>query len=155
MAISGHALARLHLALVTYRLSGDALEQFIERFRLLKGDRDLLLEVARLRERLPRLTENSLPASGIVDLVNESSDEARLLLRVASDSWLVRQRLDQYQRRLRHVRSILQGDDLRRMGIQPGPIYGDILRRLRAGRLDGQISSRAEEEAIVKDMLVL
>ncbi len=155
MAISEHASARLHLALVTYRLSGDALEQFIERFRLLKGDRDLLLEVARLRERLPRLTENSLPASGIVDLLDESSDEARLLMRVASDSWLVRQRLDQYQRRLRHVRSILQGDDLRRMGIQPGPIYGDILRRLRAGRLDGQISSRAEEEAIVKEMLVL
>jgi tRNA nucleotidyltransferase (CCA-adding enzyme) len=155
MAISAHALARLHLALAAYRLSGDALEQFIERFRLFKADRDLLLEVARLRERLPRLAENNLPASGIVDLLDESSDEARLLLRVATDSWLVRQRLDQYQRRLRHVRSVLQGDDLRRMGIQPGPIYGDILRRLRAGRLDGQISSRAEEEAIVKEMLVL
>jgi tRNA nucleotidyltransferase (CCA-adding enzyme) len=155
MAISEHALARLHLALVTYRLSGDALEQFIERFRLLKGDRDLLLELARLRERLPRLMENSLPASGIVDSLDESSDEARLLLRVASDSWLVRQRLDQYQLRLRHIRSVLQGDDLRRMGIQPGPVYGDILGRLRAGRLDGQISSRAEEEALAKGMLVL
>ena len=48
-----------------------------------------------------------------------------------------------------------QGDDLRRMGIQPGPVYGDILGRLRAGRLDGQISSRAEEEALAKGMLVL
>ena len=60
MTISPSALARLHLALVTYRLSAGALEEFIERYRLLKEDRDLTLEVARLRERLPRLAENNL-----------------------------------------------------------------------------------------------
>jgi tRNA nucleotidyltransferase (CCA-adding enzyme) len=155
MSIPVGALARLHLALATYRLSASALEEFIEHYRLLKGDRDLILEIARLRERLPRLMENTLPASAIVEILDESTDEARLLLRVATDSWLVRQRLDQYQRRLRHVRSSVQGEDLRRMGIQPGPIYGDILRRLRAGRLDGQIRTREEEELIVKEMLVL
>jgi tRNA nucleotidyltransferase (CCA-adding enzyme) len=155
MTIAPEALARLHLALVTFRLTTGALGEFVEHYRLLKGDRDLMFEAARLRDRLPRLAENNLQASSIVELLDESTEEARLLLRVATDSWLVRQRLDQYQRRLRHVRSALQGDDLRRMGIQPGPIYGDILRRLRAGRLDGQIHSRAEEELLVKEMLVL
>ncbi len=71
MMISANAGPRLHLALATYRLSREALEQFIERFRLLRGDRELLLEVARLRERLPRLMENGLLPSGIVDLLDE------------------------------------------------------------------------------------
>ena len=123
MSLGPDALASLHLAVATYRLAPAALQQFIERFRLLKEDRELLLEVAALRQRVARLAENELRASDIVAALDETSDAARLVLRVATDSWLVRQRLDQYQRRLRYVRPAMQGNDLRRMGLQPGPIY--------------------------------
>jgi tRNA nucleotidyltransferase (CCA-adding enzyme) len=72
---------------------------------------------------------------------------------VACDDWLVRQRLDFYQRRLRHIRPVLDGDDLRRMGVEPGRIYRHILERLRAARLDGEVSTRVQEEALVRTML--
>ena len=65
----------------------------------------------------------------------------------------MRQRLDQYQRRLRHIRSILTGDDLRRMGLPPGRLYSQILTRLRAALLDGEITSREDEERLVREML--
>ena len=153
MALEPAALPRLYLALATYHFSPEALAGFIQKFRIVKEYRGLLLEVARLRGRLARLAENEIKSSEIVALLDESGDEARLLLRVVSDSWLVRQRLDRYQRRLSGVRSELAGDDLRRMGIPPGPVYGEILQRLRATRLDGEISSRAEEEAFLKQMI--
>jgi tRNA nucleotidyltransferase (CCA-adding enzyme) len=153
MALGPTALASLHLAVATFHLPADGLAQFIERFRLLKDDRDLLLEVASLRKRAGTLAENELRPSDIVAVLDETSDAARLVLRVATDSWLVRQRLDQYQRRLRDVRPAMQGSDLRRIGLQPGPIYRDILARLRSARLDGEISSRAEEEALVRQIL--
>ena len=107
----------------------------------------------KLAAQIDVLNRNDIQPSAIVRALDESSEEARLVLRVACDDWLVRQRLDLYQRRLRHVRSVLDGDDLRRMGVEPGRIYRQILERLRDARLDGEISTRAQEEALVRAVL--
>jgi tRNA nucleotidyltransferase (CCA-adding enzyme) len=145
-------LSRLHLALLTYHLSRPALDDFIAKYRLLKDDRDVLTEVAQLQPRLERLAENGIRPSEIVALLDDFGSEARFLVRVASDSWLVQQRLDIYQRRLRHIRPLLDGDDLRALGIPAGRIYREILEALRAGRVDGRLSSRADEEALARQM---
>jgi tRNA nucleotidyltransferase (CCA-adding enzyme) len=154
MDLRADALPRLHLALLTYHLSHAALDEFIQKYRLLKDDRDLLVEVAQLRTHLDRLAENALRPSEIVALLVDFSSEARFLARVAADSWLVQQRLDTYQRRLRHIRPLLDGDDLRAMGIPTGPVYREILDALRAARVDGRLVTRAQEEALVKEILV-
>ena len=39
------------------------------------------------------------------------------------------------------------------MGLKPGPIFGDLLEALRQARLDGQVESRADEEALVEELL--
>ena len=117
--------------------------EFTVRFHIRKEYRDLVLEVHKLSAQIDVLNSNDSRPSEIVRALDESSEEARLVLRVACDDWLVRQRLDLYQRRLRHVRSVLDGDDLRRMGVEPGRIYRQILERLRDARLDGEITTRA------------
>jgi tRNA nucleotidyltransferase (CCA-adding enzyme) len=153
MEIAADAAPRLQMALMTYRLPAPALREFIDRFHIRKEYRDLMLEVHRLGDRVAVLAENNARPSDIVRCLDESSEEARLLLRAASDSWLVRQRLDQYQRRLQYVRPTLTGEDLRRMGIPPGRVYQRILDSLRTAYLDGEIGSRAEEEALVAELL--
>ncbi len=152
MTLAADAAPRLYMALLTYPLSPAALAAFVEKFRIRREFRDLQEAALAGRDIVRRLEAAGLRPSEIVALLEETSPEARLLLRVASDAWLVRQRLDQYQRRLRHVRSILSGDDLRRMGLPPGRIYTDILTRLRAAHLDGEIETREEEEAMVRKM---
>ena len=47
------------------------------------------------------------------------------------------------------VRVALNGHDLKRMGIPPGPVYKEILERLRAARLDGQAASYQDEVDLV------
>jgi tRNA nucleotidyltransferase (CCA-adding enzyme) len=152
-ALTPDALPRLYLALLTYQLPQTAIEEFLEKFRIRKEYRALILEVHGLNDALRVLGAGQLRPSEIVAALDESSDEARLVLRIVSDDWLVRQRLDLYQRRLQHVRSILTGDDLRRMGLQPGRIYRRVLERLRAARLDGELATRTEEEALVRQLL--
>jgi tRNA nucleotidyltransferase (CCA-adding enzyme) len=148
--LSPDAAPRLHMALFVFNLSPTALAEFIHKFRIRKEYRDLMLEVSALSAHLGHLGENHLKPSEIVRILEDSSDEACLLLRVVTDSWLVHRRLDLYERRLRHVRPILNGDDLRRMGIPPARVYHQILGRLRDAHLDGEITTRAEEEAIVR-----
>lgn len=147
-------LPQLYFALLTYGLADDALAAFIDRFRIRKEYRDLVLEVHRLAARLPLLSTNNLRPSDVVRVLDESSEAARLVLRAATDDWLIRQRLDQYQRRWQYVRPLLTGDDLRALGLQPGRVYRDILERLRAARVDGEIATRAEEEARVQQAIV-
>ena len=152
MALTLDDAPPLYLALLVYRLPEASQHELVQRFHIRKDYRDLLEDIARLRKRLDALSRNSVKPSEILAALTESSDAARLLLRVVSDSWLVRQRLDLYQRWLRHIRPLLDGDDLRRMGIPAGRIYTEILQRLAAGRADAEISTRADEEALARQM---
>jgi len=61
--------------------------------------------------------------------------------------------LEQYQAHWRHVRTALDGNDLREMGLKPGPQYARLLDSLLAARLDGEVSSEAEERARLQRLL--
>jgi hypothetical protein len=53
----------------------------------------------------------------------------------------------------RSVRPILRGDDLPSLGVSPGKAVGEVLARLRAAKLDGEVRTRADEERLVRDGL--
>jgi hypothetical protein len=55
--------------------------------------------------------------------------------------------------RYRNVRPLLRGDDLLALGIPPGKSVGEVLARLRAAKLDGEVKTRADEERLVRDGL--
>lgn len=58
--------------------------------------------------------------------------------------------VSQYLTELRKVKTILKGDDLKNMGIQPGPLYSKILTMLLEERLRGHLKSREDEEKFVR-----
>ena len=60
--------------------------------------------------------------------------------------------LAHYAREWRHIHPELTGYDLQAMKIPRGPIYGRILKALRAARLDGTITTRAGEEELARAM---
>lgn len=53
----------------------------------------------------------------------------------------------------RQVRPRTTGNDLRALGLEPGPRYGKILLQLRSAWLDGQVASGAEEDELLKKLL--
>jgi tRNA nucleotidyltransferase (CCA-adding enzyme) len=152
MSLSPGDAPPLYLALLLYNLTQEATIEVLDRFHLRKAYRDLVVEVRNLVGRLDGLKRNGARPSDIVAILDESSECARLVLRVATDDWLVRQRLDSYQRRWRHIQPLLSGDDLRAMDLPPGRIYRQILERLRAGRLDDQIHTREDEERAAREI---
>jgi tRNA nucleotidyltransferase (CCA-adding enzyme) len=58
--------------------------------------------------------------------------------------------LNEYLSRWRFVTSDMTGDDLVAMGLKPGPDFRRWLWGLRAARLDGQVSDRAGELALIR-----
>jgi tRNA nucleotidyltransferase (CCA-adding enzyme) len=54
----------------------------------------------------------------------------------------IKRYLDEWQ----HVRPVLDGTQLQRLGVPPGPALGRLLRELTAARLDGIVTTRQAEE---------
>lgn len=65
----------------------------------------------------------------------------------------VKKALSAYLTKLKYAQTSLRGDDLKKMGVSEGVVMGELLGSLLSKRLDGEISSRAEEEGIVRERL--
>lgn len=61
--------------------------------------------------------------------------------------------LARYVNEWQHITPRLTGDDLRALGLPPGPLYRQILDALRAARLEGRLFSREDEVAYVQEWL--
>jgi tRNA nucleotidyltransferase (CCA-adding enzyme) len=61
--------------------------------------------------------------------------------------------ISRYLTELRNVKTVLTGEDLRHMDIQPGPIYAKILGALRDEKMRGRLKSREDEEKFVKHVI--
>jgi tRNA nucleotidyltransferase (CCA-adding enzyme) len=53
----------------------------------------------------------------------------------------------------RHVKPHTTGNDLKTRGLQPGPRYGEILTRLRAAWLDGEVVDKEGEVRLLESMI--
>jgi len=58
-----------------------------------------------------------------------------------------------YLEKWKNVKPYTTGDDLNYLGLKPGPKYKEILSRLRAAWLDGEVSTK-KEETILRDQLI-
>jgi tRNA nucleotidyltransferase/poly(A) polymerase len=66
---------------------------------------------------------------------------------------MVRRQLEQFARDLRHVQPLHDGEALKGLGLQPGPRFGVIMKALRDAWLDGRVSDRAGEQALLDELL--
>ena len=54
-------------------------------------------------------------------------------------------------RRLSRIRPLTTGEDIKRLGFTPGPIYRNILERLKEARLDGLCKTKEDEIRLIKE----
>ncbi|MEK7762839.1 MAG: hypothetical protein AAB433_14785 [Nitrospirota bacterium] len=109
---------------------------------------------------LKRLTkEGTIRASKVYRLLEDFSDETLVLLLATQVSKQQGVRLSLLKRRLtayiknRTMKTALTGRDLQAMGLQPGPQYKTILGKLLDARIDGTVTTEAEERAFVRKWL--
>ena len=109
---------------------------------------------------LKRLTnKGTVRRSQIFRLLADFSDEALVLLLAKQVSRQHEVRVSLLKRHLvayaknRAIKTVLTGRDLQAMGLQPGPQYKTILGKLLDARIDGMITTEAEERALAHRLL--
>ena len=100
---------------------------------------------------LGRMTAGQLrKASALYEALNPLEVELILYLMAKAERESLRKAFSRYMTKLRHTETILKGADLKKLGVEQGPVMGEILRELLKKRLDGEAVTREDEEECVK-----
>jgi tRNA nucleotidyltransferase (CCA-adding enzyme) len=91
--------------------------------------------------------------SEAVELLEGYSIKALEVVSIAGQDGEIKNTLTKYLSEWWHVKPKTSGHDLKRRGIPPGPKYNEILRRLRAAWLDGEIKTHEDEKKMLDEML--
>jgi len=114
-----------------------------------KPQREAMAAMPALKRLESDLARRSLKRSAVAERLEPFPLPNTWALAALADDPTVRKRLLDYLMKSRHERPRLTGDDLLALGVPEGPPLGEILRRLRNDRLDGEATSRVDEERLV------
>jgi tRNA nucleotidyltransferase (CCA-adding enzyme) len=134
------------------RLKDTAVEETLERLAVPARVRERVLHA---RERYRGVLyvfykETDIPPSRVYDLLAYLDTEAILLVMAKARQDAAKKYISLYLTHLRNVKVMLTGDDLKAMGIPPGPQYRKLLAELLDAKLDGAVRNREEEIEFVR-----
>ena len=141
-------LPSLFFCLLVYSLNETDIEQLLVRLNIPAKLSRAMRDTVRLKTRLPLLDEPSLKPSDIYYLLTEYETLAIQTDAIATESPTVRRSLQLFLTKLRYVRTALDGEDLKKLGVSPGPEMGRVLRMLHKAKLDGEVCTRADEKKL-------
>jgi tRNA nucleotidyltransferase (CCA-adding enzyme) len=134
------------------RLKGPEAEEALERLAAPMRIRERVrLARSRCHDVLPILSREPLLApSRVYALVHPLDIESILLMMAKARQELARKYISLYLTHLRSVTVMVTGDDLKLLGIPPGPRFRTILAELLDAKLDEEVRTLEDEREFVK-----
>jgi tRNA nucleotidyltransferase (CCA-adding enzyme) len=153
-ALQEESPASVYFALWMAALPQQVREATLDKLKVRRSTREEVEGVVDIVHAFKHLPANARP-SQVEQRLRPYESRLRILLaaRAALEGTEGARLLEQYQREWRHVQTEVDGHVLREMGLRPGPQYGVLLDRLLAARLDGQVTSEAEERVLLEELL--
>lgn len=128
---------RLCLIELFGRFSGDKIEKYPLDRRLINS----LSQLDKFRKSLGLLSKK-MKNSQLFNILKNFSDELIIYGIAVTNSSLIKANLEKYIKSISKIPTLLDGYDLKRMGIPPGPLYSEILKKVHLLRLDGKIRNK-------------
>jgi tRNA nucleotidyltransferase (CCA-adding enzyme) len=141
-------LPALYFCLLVYPLDEKEVSQLVRRLNMPARLAKTVEDAIRLKLCLPRLDKPHLKPSRVYQFLREYHPLAVKANAIAGDNAATRQYLELFLSRLRYIKPRLNGEELQRLGIPEGAELGRILRSLHQARLDGEVSTRDDEEKL-------
>ena len=138
-------------ALWLMHLSDQEIEFLNERLHFRADLLKVLRSVALLETNLTTLV--GLKPSEAVEVLESYSFKGLEVVSAALPEGEIKNILSQYLTDWWAVKPKTTGHDLKKRGIPPGPKYNEILRRLRAAWLDGEVKTEEEEKQLLDSIL--
>lgn len=144
-------LIYLHWAIYLHRLGVPVLRRIANRLIMSRRLTEALIQLPNVHRIIEKLTGVERPGDAVVLLEGLPSPLLAASWIIADDPE-VRRKVRDYWTTWRHVAPELTGNDLKALGLEPGPIYRQILNALREARLNGVVETREEEVGLARAM---
>jgi tRNA nucleotidyltransferase (CCA-adding enzyme) len=140
----------LYLALLAYPLTTEEIEQLIACLNLPKLSAKTLRDTIAIKNKMRSLSTPGISPSAIYNLLRDFSPPALEANSLVTQSAVAGQAIHLFLNRLKDIQVSLTGDDLIEMGVTPGPQIKEILDLLHQAKLNGKITTRNDEEEVVR-----
>ena len=142
----------IYFALMAYRWNLKDVVEFCVRLKFSKAEAATLRDIVALREETKSLASAHARPSEISQTLSGYTPDAIAAYAIAADDPRVSEHVRLYRTQWQGITPELTGEDLKHLGIPPGPRYREILQRLRNARLDGAVSNREQEQALAQTL---
>jgi tRNA nucleotidyltransferase (CCA-adding enzyme) len=134
-------------------VSDTAVDETQRRLRLSGRQAETVLAARAVRHTLPRLAKRPLPPAETYRLLSGQRLEVLLFCLAKTSSAVAQQQIAAYLETSRYIQPRLSGHDLQALGLTPGPQFRTLLSRLLEASLNGEVSTEAEERALVQRLV--
>lgn len=86
-------------------------------------------------------------------ILRDLSAEALVYLYSITKDEMARERFKEYVESYRTKKTIITGEDIKRLGVTEGPIYSKILKEVLNARIDGTVGTYEEEMELAKKIV--
>lgn len=142
----------IHLMALVSQLKDQHKEEALERLAVPPRVKRSIMRGTQYAHGLLRRMPLEDPAF-IHEVLSDLELEVLLFAMALTKEEKVKKEISRYLLELRKVKTELSGNDLKAFGIEPGPVYSNILREVLAGKLRGELRSKDDEERFVKEKL--
>ena len=143
----------LYYAIWLFRLTPQEAEGVGHRLRFPAAVLRDILQTVDLNRFLQSLTATTAPSMVVARLDDVQERVLITSCMALNDRPEICQILEKYLGKWRFIQPEANGEALRAMGLPQGPIYGEILWKLRAAWLDGEIQDGVQEQALLANMM--
>lgn len=147
---------KLYILGLTMGIKRDQITQVTKRLHFTKKEeRDFLQLRNQIGDALMKLMgwkEGKSKLSRLYAILHPIPVEGILFLMARSKKEHIRRNISQYLARLRYISIDVSGNDLKEMGLEPGPVYSLILDKLMTAKIDGTAETRALQLKLAKHL---
>ncbi|MCM8795842.1 MAG: CCA tRNA nucleotidyltransferase [Candidatus Omnitrophica bacterium] len=131
-----------------------AVREFIKDFALRAGEAKRILDSKLIKPKfILRLKQKKLKAEEIFRLLEPLSYEVIIFISAKYKNRNLKEHIKDFFDIYNGMRILISGDDLKRLGILPGPFYQKIFTEVLNAKLKGEVKTKEEELFLIKELI--
>ena len=144
----------LYLIVLLENLSVPELKKTLHSFAFHKNDIQKVISFKKDTAKVISKLKKEIPASGIHKILFPLSYEVVLLMLLKAKDVQIKRKIQDFLRAYSGTQIHLRGDELKELGLRPGPDFKLILKELLDAKLDGKFSTKEEELVYLKNEIL-
>ncbi|MBU4377215.1 MAG: CCA tRNA nucleotidyltransferase [Candidatus Omnitrophica bacterium] len=127
------------------------------RLMMKRSDRSSIAAVKKSEKKILALlsAKKTTRPSEIYSVLVPLTSEALLFIMAKCTSQLAKRRIGAFLKKYKWARLSIGGEDIKRLGKQPGPYFAEILQKTLYAKIDGVVTTRQDELAFARTQLLI